>query len=90
MCRQLEKLYLHNSKFWIFFSDISKYLLKALILLSFLDVNECQETIGSVVSNGGCQHNCNNTIGSYICSCNKGYSLADDGKTCQGKEGSCE
>ena len=32
-----------------------------------LDINECNST------NGGCEHSCTNTIGSYICSCDRGY-----------------
>ena len=42
------------------------------ILLYWIDVNECSD------SNGGCQHNCTNTIGSYYCSCAAGYSLDND------------
>ena len=44
-----------------------------------LDINECQ------ISNGGCEHQCKNTNGSYICECNKGFSLDGNGKTCTGK-----
>ena len=28
---------------------------------------------------------CNNTIGSFICSCNDGFLLAGDGRTCDGR-----
>ena len=34
-----------------------------------LDINEC------AVNNGGCDHLCKNTIGSYTCSCHNGYRL---------------
>ena len=44
-----------------------------------LDINECE------ISNGGCEHQCENTNGSYICECNKGFSLDGNGKTCTGK-----
>ena len=44
-----------------------------------LDVNEC-ETL-----NGGCDHQCNNTPGSFNCKCRKGFSLDGNGKTCIGK-----
>ena len=37
--------------------------------ISFLDVNECDD------GNGGCENSCNNTDGSFICSCNIGYQL---------------
>uniref|UniRef100_A0A8C7YTM1 Vitamin K-dependent protein S n=1 Tax=Oryzias sinensis TaxID=183150 RepID=A0A8C7YTM1_9TELE len=33
------------------------------------DVNECS------TANGGCDHECNNTVGSYRCSCRQGYRL---------------
>lgn len=43
------------------------------------DIDEC--------SNGtaGCSQVCTNTLGSYQCSCNGGYELSYDGKTCEGK-----
>ncbi|XP_053389061.1 uncharacterized protein LOC128552082 [Mercenaria mercenaria] len=40
------------------------------------DTDECE------VANGGCQHICHNTVGSYECSCNTGYILSDNGGTC--------
>ena len=43
------------------------------------DTNECQ------ISNGNCSQNCINTNGSYFCTCTSGYSLAADGKTCNGR-----
>ena len=46
--------------------------------LSIADINECAD------DNGGCQHICNNTGGSFHCSCNPGYSLNEGGKNCIG------
>ncbi|XP_058813843.1 protein tolkin-like [Topomyia yanbarensis] len=46
------------------------------------DVDEC------AVNNGGCQHECKNTLGSYVCSCHNGYTLHDNGHDC--KEGGCK
>ena len=43
-----------------------------------LDINECE------TSNGGCEHQCKNTNGSYTCECNKGFSLNGNGKGCSG------
>ena len=43
------------------------------------DKDEC------ALANGGCQHTCTNTDGSYKCSCYSGYRLQPDGLTCQGK-----
>ena len=42
------------------------------------DINECSNT------NGGCSDICTNMIGSFSCSCHKGYALDNDGFTCQG------
>ena len=43
-----------------------------------VDVNECQS------DNGGCAQTCDNTDGSYQCSCLNGYELANDGHNCSG------
>ena len=43
------------------------------------DINEC------LVNNGGCDHFCRNTVGSFECSCRKGYKLLTDERTCQGE-----
>ena len=42
-----------------------------------VDINECN------VNNGGCEHTCTNTVGSYNCSCNTGYQLSL-GQHCSG------
>ncbi len=47
--------------------------------LSDLDTNECTFT------NGGCEHYCTNTVGSFICSCLDGYWLDLNGKNCSSK-----
>ena len=47
-----------------------------------VDKDEC------VVDNGGCQHVCKNTIGSYICSCHSGFTLHENRHDC--KEGGCK
>ena len=43
------------------------------------DINECENGIS------GCQHICNNTVGSFYCSCNPGFMLNQDGKYCAGE-----
>ena len=43
------------------------------------DIDEC------LSDSGGCEHNCTNTEGSFLCSCSQGYSLADDGFQCIGE-----
>ena len=48
--------------------------------MSFIvDINECQ------IDNGGCSQRCNNTAGSYNCSCQSGYELTGDDHNCTGK-----
>ena len=44
-----------------------------------IDDDECEQ------NNGGCGQICNNTLGSYRCLCNEGYSLDLDGFNCIGK-----
>ena len=44
-----------------------------------IDVDEC------ATNNGGCDHYCTNTIGSFVCSCYPGYTLDGDGHTCLGE-----
>ena len=41
-------------------------------------MDECQE------NNGGCEHNCQNTLGSFKCYCNPGYELHSNEKDCEG------
>ena len=44
-----------------------------------IDINEC------TTQNGGCEQNCQNTIGSYTCSCLTGYLIGDsNGYNCTG------
>ena len=38
----------------------------------YLDIDEC------LTRNGGCEHNCTNTEGSFYCSCVDGYQLSND------------
>ena len=49
------------------------------ITILLTDINEC------LVNNGGCGHNCRNTIGSYNCYCNTGYQLHSDKHKCIGR-----
>ena len=49
-----------------------------LFFLSYSDIDECE------VANGGCDHSCNNTEGSFSCDCNDGYQLRSNGLNCEG------
>ena len=42
------------------------------------DIDECS------TNNGGCNHVCTNTVGSFNCSCNDGFSLNADRASCNG------
>ena len=48
-----------------------------LLELIFADMNEC------ALENGGCEHHCTNTGGSYYCWCDQGFNLEPDGKRCR-------
>ena len=54
----------------------------SIIYIFLQDVDEC------AVNNGGCQHECKNVIGAYVCSCHNGFTLHDNGHDC--KEGGCK
>ncbi|XP_033117677.1 tolloid-like protein 1 isoform X1 [Anneissia japonica] len=47
----------------------------------FADIDECEQ------NNGGCQHVCTNTLGSYTCSCRNGFTLHQNDRDC--KESGC-
>ena len=42
------------------------------------DIDECSTYSGT------CDHTCTNTIGTYICSCDSGYILYNNGHNCTG------
>ncbi|XP_061711471.1 bone morphogenetic protein 1 [Cydia pomonella] len=48
----------------------------------YIDVDECAE------NNGGCQHECHNTLGGYECACRSGFTLHPNKQDC--KEGGCK
>ncbi|KAK4882987.1 hypothetical protein RN001_006306 [Aquatica leii] len=50
--------------------------------VSITHMDEC------AVNNGGCQHECINTLGSYTCACHNGFTLHENGRDC--KEGGCK
>jgi len=67
------------------FTCSGKYLCRDLVICGLstfnfhLDIDECRS------NNGGCQHNCHNTVGSYRCSCRAGYRLSSVHR-CEGNE----
>jgi len=48
--------------------------------LLLTEVDEC-----SLPDNGGCEQHCENTLGSYKCTCEPGYELTADKKSCEGE-----
>ena len=44
-----------------------------------VDVNEC------TINNGGCEANCMDTEGSYVCSCEEGFELNINQHNCDGE-----
>ena len=44
------------------------------------DIDECD------TNNVSCEHICNNTIGSFECSCPDGYLLDENRRNCSGKK----
>ena len=51
------------------------------VSLNLLDVNECE------TDPPPCGQICRNTVGSFICICVSGYTLAEDGLTCKSEQG---
>ena len=49
-----------------------------IIVLPCVDINECDD------SNGGCEQTCQNTQGSFYCSCWNGYGLDANKYNCSG------
>ena len=50
-------------------------------MFCYLDINECQDTPGVCDDNA----TCNNTIGSYTCTCIEGFTGEGSNGTCEGK-----
>lgn len=44
-----------------------------------VDIDECRER------RSGCSQECENTIGSYVCRCSKGYEMMPNGRYCRGR-----
>jgi len=44
----------------------------------YSDIDECVQGLA------GCSQNCNNTAGSYFCTCMDGFELGSDNHTCTG------
>ena len=69
---------LNWSNIFYFAYAYARALLQWLMYDGLTDADECE------VNNGGCQQRCTNTAGSYACNCETGFTLATDGKMCNG------
>lgn len=64
--------------------DCFKFLYKIYVtplILYLSDFNECALNGGP----GPCQQICTNTVGSYYCSCQPGFTLSTNGTSCNGE-----
>ena len=69
----------------VFEYQLSVYFFYFLIfVINCLDIDECLESLDNCDINNG---NCNNTIGSFICTCVSGFS--GDGTNCSSKTYIC-
>ena len=53
-------------------------------LIKSISVDEC------LIDNGGCEQICENTVLSFSCICDEGYTLRADGRSCDGNESTNE
>ena len=60
------------------FSHKKNWRMSVNMSFSSTDINECNN------NNGGCAQTCTNSDGSFQCSCNSGFRLNSDGRTCSG------
>ena len=67
--------HIHKVEFFIFDSFVFCH---NQVRVLVVDVNECS------TDQGGCDHFCENSVGSFWCSCRNGFALAPDGSTCSG------
>ena len=52
---------------------------RPLYMFVIADINECRRYPGRL-----CAHKCENTPGSYYCTCTMGFKLSADGRSCEG------
>ena len=62
------------------FKDFRRFIQECYMVSQCSDVDECS------IANGGCEHECINTEGSFYCDCRGGHELMSDNQTCEGNE----
>lgn len=60
-------------------TTVSQAMPRALSVFVIADINECRRYPGRL-----CAHKCENTPGSYYCTCTMGFKLSADGRSCEG------
>ena len=67
-----------NTSSYVRFHSVNKYFSKKFRMISLSDINECEVDL----DNCDVQATCTNSLGSYSCACNTGWT--GDGFTCEG------
>ena len=71
-------MYIPSSIGWM--RNVTLLLINDMLVISLIsDVNEC------LSNNGNCSHDCDNSDGTYRCSCPGGFTLDDNSLSCSGK-----
>ena len=78
LCNDGYQLHHNDPTFCVGMKDLLYVFAIYNVLVALLDIDEC------VQSNGGCQHVCKNTNGSYFCTCRSGYILGENKHHCEG------
>ena len=63
-----------------FYSTVTWVAIHMFILITYVDINECEQVPLVCDDNA----TCNNTIGNYSCTCNEGFSGEGEFGTCEG------
>ena len=62
---------------WVITHTSATSIYNTRILLHLIDIDECAQPV--------CQFRCNNTLGSFLCTCPQGYLLTTNKRDCAGK-----
>lgn len=66
------------------YSPLNLLLRNIVYIFIFSDIDECANKSLHL-----CNQICENTLGSYKCSCEKGFEISRDGYTCEGMKAVC-
>lgn len=74
LCLSLRSVWYHEQELFL---NWSFSLLLTHTYTHYADIDECEHSGGSL-----CDHECVNTVGSFLCRCRTGYILAPDQRSC--------